>query len=155
MKRVFILLILLFAVSGCSLLDDSVVVESKDIKGYWVQLERDISGKVEDMRKDPYAYLEITDNKLFFYTESDTDKGYYDSVAEKNYILEDNKIYYDYYELKGDNWKKKISEFGGIFVVTFDEKNLILTENYGSSVIDGYQKNTYKRVKDENRLLKP
>ena len=138
----------LFVVSGCSNVNISKgSIEKADIKGYWLQTERNWSGDITDLTNNPYAYFEVTDDQLLFYSISfDEDEGY--SVAEKYYKLENNKIYYDYYELKGTNWKEDMNEaYGGIFNVSLDGKKLVLIE-YENEMdeADGYDKNTYIRV---------
>lgn len=147
-KILFSILVILFVVSGCSNVNSSKdSIKMADIKGYWLQVERNWSGDVTDLTNNRYAYLEVTNDNLFFYsTSSDEDEGY--SVAEKYYKLELNKLYYDYYELKGTNWKKDMNEaYGGIFNVSFNGKKLVLTE-YDNEVdeSDGYEKNTYIRA---------
>lgn len=133
--------------------EDSVNYSISDIKGYWQQTKRDWSGDITDMTADPYAYLEITDNKLYFYTESTMDKGYYETVAEKNYILEGDKLYYDYEDFKQTDWKENISAFGGIFTVSFNNEELVLTKYYGESKEEGYEIDTYIKMPDGYRLL--
>ncbi len=152
MKKLLILLTIFFMV-GCSSANNSV--KKSDVEGYWLQIERDWSGDVTDMTNNPYAYLEITKDRLFFYTESSMNKGYYDTVASKYYILEDDKLYYDYEELKGNDWKENIGDYGGTFIVSFDGNNLVLKRFYSEYEEDGYEKNTYIRVKDEDKLLNP
>lgn len=146
MKKVLImLLVVLFFVSGCGTASDTV--EIADIKGYWIQVEEDWSGDVTDLTNNPYAYFEVTDKNLAFYTISfDEDEGY--GVSEKYYKLEGNKIYYDYYELKGTDWKENMDEaYGGIFEVSFDGKKLVLTEySNGIDESDGYSKDTYTKI---------
>lgn len=150
MKK-FLVIIIMLMVVGCSKGGNNSISKSK-ITGYWEQIERDWSGKVVDMRKDPYAYLEITDNRLFFYTESSIDKGYWETKADKYYILEGKDLYYDYAKLQGNNWKETITPNGGKFEVSFDGVNLILTEYDGESKEEGYRKNTYRKIKEEDRL---
>ena len=163
MKKLLIpLLLLLFFATGCSssnVSDNSIKqsditnsnvsnnsIKQSDIKGYWLQVERDESGEVTDLTDNQYAYLEITDNRLFFYSY------YWDTethgVSDKYYKLESDKIYYDYYELKGNDWKENMDELsGGIFNVSINNGRLILTEyNNDKNKDDGYEKNTYKKV---------
>jgi len=147
-KLLLFMLTTLFVVSGCSNVNISKgSIEKADIKGYWLQTERNWSGDITDLTNNPYAYFEVTDDQLLFYSISfDEDEGY--SVAEKYYKLENNKIYYDYYELKGTNWKEDMNEaYGGIFNVSLDGKKLVLIE-YENEMdeADGYDKNTYIRV---------
>lgn len=33
--------------------------------GYWLQVEGDDSGKITDLTNNPYAYLEVTENRLY------------------------------------------------------------------------------------------
>lgn len=150
MKKIIVLL-LLFCLVGCSssnsLTDSKNSIKQSDIKGFWLQIGRDWSGDVTDLTNNPYAYLEITDTQLFFYSISfNEDEGY--GVSEKYYKLEDNKAYYDYYELE-DRTLEEISEslYGGAFIVSFDKSNLILMEyNNGINEDDGYTINTYVKI---------
>lgn len=179
MKRVFIsvLLVVLIALSGCtaksnknnqpspegstssdisSTVSPSVENSSastsffsqKDFLGYWLQVEEDESGEIKDLTDNPYAYLEVTDSQMFFYTISfDENEGY--SVSEKYYIQENDKVYYDYNELKGDDFKEKLDPLsGGFFAVSFDENGrLELTEYYNDVNTDeGYYKDTYVKI---------
>ena len=127
MKKILLIFITFFLV-GCT--EQVVKVETLDIKGYWQQVKREYLGKVDDMTKDPYAYLEITDDKLYFYNESSTNEGYYEGISQKNYILDGDKLYYDYYELTIDNYKKQLSDFGGIYEVSFNKEYLVLKKEY-------------------------
>ena len=144
-KLFFLVLLIMFFVSGCT--NSSGAIKIADIKGYWLQTEENWSGDVTDLTNNKYAYFEVTDDRLFFYSISSNEgEGY--GVSEKYYKLEGNKIYYDYYELKGKDWKENINEaYGGIFYISFDETKLILTE-YSNDVdeTDGYSKNTYEKV---------
>lgn len=149
MKKIAILLIIIL-LFGCSKSNNTI--SKTKIVGYWEQIERDWSGDIDDMRKDPYAYLEITDNRLFFYTESSLDEGHWETMADKYYILEGKDLYYDYSKLQGSNWKDNITAYGGKFEVSFDGVNLILTEYLGETKNDGYEKNTYRKIKEEDRL---
>lgn len=152
MKKILIsMLIMLFLVSGCSnsstntkVSDD--LIKQSDIKGYWRQIEENRYGEVEDTSNDNYAYLEITDNRLFFYAYyEDTDTA---GVSDKYYKLEKDQLYFDYEELKGNDWKENISELsGGVFKVAIDNDKLILYEFYTEdSKEDEYIKTTYERV---------
>lgn len=148
MKKILIsLLLMLFFASGCS---SSKVsnnsIKQSDIKGYWLQVEKDWSGDVTDLKDDKNSYLEITDNRLFFYSYYWDTETY--GVSDKYYKLEKDKIYYDYYELKGNDWKENMDEaFGGILNVSIKDGKLILTEyNNDKNKDDGYEKNTYKKV---------
>ena len=152
MKKLLILFLLLFVV-GCS--SNKSTIKQTDIEGYWRQTESNWSGDITDMTDNSYAYLEITENHLFFYTESSDMKGYYETIAEKYYILEGDQLYYDYYELTGDDWKANISYYGGICTVSFENDKLVLTELYGETEADGYEIDTYEAVSDEDRLLSP
>lgn len=152
MKKIFVILLLMIT-AGCSssTIKESNNISQKDIKGYWLQIEENWSGDVEDLTNNPYAYLEITDKEIYFYTISfDENEGY--SVAKKYYKIVENKLYYDYDELK-DRSLDEISNsvYGGIFNVSFKENNLILLE-YSNNVNeeDGYTKNTYKKVNVED-----
>lgn len=148
MKKIIFLslsFLILFGLTGCA--DTNAQVKQSDLTGYWLQTEENWGGDITDLTNNPYAYLEITDTRMFFYTISfDEDEGY--GVADKYYKLEDNKIYYDYYALKGNDWKENISDYyGGIFNVSFDGNKLILNEySNGKDTLDGYQKNTYIKV---------
>ena len=55
--------------------------------------------------------------------------------------------------MEGSDWKDKITAFGGKFEVSFKGENLVLTEYLGESKDDGYKKNTYRKIKEEDRLL--
>lgn len=143
-KLLFVLM--LFLVVGCS--SSTKNIDSKDIKGYFLQIKEDWDGDVTDLTNNPYAYLEITDDKLNFYSISfNENEGY--TIAEKYYKLENNIIYYDYYELKGNDWKANMDEnYGGEFHVSFDENNnLILMEyNNKKDKEDGYKEDTYRKI---------
>ena len=148
MKKILIsLLLMLFFASGCS---SSKVsnnsIKQSDIKGYWLQVEKDWSGDVTDLKDDKNSYLEITDNRLFFYSYYWDTETY--GVSDKYYKLEKDKIYYDYYELKGNDWKENMDEaFGGILNVSIKDGKLILTEyNNDKNKDDGYETNTYKKI---------
>ena len=146
-KTILLLLTILLLGSGCSKESTETSIKAEDIKGYWLQTERDWSGEVTDLSDNQYAYFEVTDDTISFYSISfNEDEGY--SVANKYYKLEDNKLYYDYYELKGDDWKQDISgDYGGIYYVSFVDNNLVLTE-YSNDVdkTDGYEKDTYVKL---------
>jgi hypothetical protein len=150
MKKILVVIIMLMVV-GCSKSDNNSNSKTK-IVGYWEQIERDWSGDIDDMRENPYAYLEITDDRLFFYTESTIDEGHWETKADKYYLLEGIDLYYDYDKLQGSNWKEDITAYGGHFEVSFDGANLILTKYLGASKEDGYEKNTYRKIKEEDRL---
>ena len=168
MKKILIsMLLMLFVVSGCSSTSPSSnsnsnskvsdnSIKQSDIKGYWRQIEENSYGEVKDLSNDNYAYLEITDDRLYFYAYyEDTDTS---SVSKKYYKLEKDQIYYDYNELKGNNWKENIGELtGGVFKVSIDNDKLVLYEYYTeNSKEDEYVKNTYERVdiKDWPNALK-
>lgn len=146
-KLLFLFLLAAFLISGCSSsnVSDSSIKQS-DITGYWLQVEEDWSGEVTDLTDNPYAYLEITDNRLFFYTYFWDTETY--AVAAKYYKLEDNKIYYDYNELSGNDWKNNIDDLsGGIFDVSIEDGKLILSEYVNDeNKDDGYKTNTYKKI---------
>lgn len=150
MKKILISLLLLCVV-GCSSTNSSNNKEDSiklsDIKGYWVQIEEDWSGDVTDLTDNQYSYLEITDNQLAFYTISfDEDEGY--GVSEKYYTIEENKLYYDFYELE-DRSLEEIAEstYGGAFIASINESNLVLLEySNGINEEDGYSKDTYKKI---------
>ncbi len=153
MKRIIILFLTLLLVVGCSSGLKNQIKQS-DLKGYWQQTERDWSGEIDDMSDNPYAYLEIKDTKMYFYNENTENRGYYESVSEKYYILEGNQLYYDYYELKGKEWKENINElYGGIYTVSLDDDTLILIKYYGETEEEGYDKATYKKMEDDFLLL--
>jgi len=152
MKKIFIILLLIF-ITGCSSSnkEESNNISLKDIKGYWLQIEENWSGDVEDLTNNPYAYLEITDNQIIFYTISfNENEGY--GLSEKYYKIVENKLYYDYDELK-DRSLEEIADsvYGGIFNVSFKGSNLVLLE-YSNNINeeDGYTKNTYKKVNIED-----
>jgi len=152
MKKVvgIFIVCLLFA---CSKTEESKIIKTEEIKGYYALVEDNWSGEIIDMSENPYSYLEITDDTMYFYTESYSNKGYYDSVVEKYYVLEENKIYFDTQELTGNNWKENISEmFGGVFLPEVEEGKLILTQNHEEE--DGYKISTYLKLNEEDRLLK-
>jgi hypothetical protein len=156
-KKVLLILFFVLLTTGCGTVDDSNgsndsngssdSVEASDIQGYWLQIERDWDGELTDLTDNPYAYLEITDEQLFFYTISfDEDEGY--GVASKYYMLEANNIYYDYEEL-GNRSTQEIAEslYGGAFIISFSDNNLVLLEyNNGINMDDGYEKDTYKKI---------
>lgn len=146
MKKAILIFVALLLV-GCT--EQVIEVDTLNIKGYWQQIRSEYLGKVEEIS---YSYLEITDNKLYFYIESSNDKGYYEGVSEKNYILDGNKLYYDYYELSVDNYKSSISEFGGMYEVSFNKEYLVLKKKYGVADQQGYETNTYKKMKQDFRL---
>lgn len=145
MKKVLFIL-MLFLVVGCSSSNKSI--DSKEIKGYFLQVKEDWSGDIADLTDNPYAYLEVTDDNLYFYTISfNEDEGY--GVSKKYYKLENNIIYYDYYELKGDAWKENRSEYySGEFHVSFDEKNNLVLLEYSNlkDKLDGYKEDTYRKI---------
>ena len=145
MKKILFVFMLLLVV-GCS--SSTKNIDSKDIRGYFLQIKEDWDGDVTDLTNNPYAYLEITDDKLKFYSISfNENEGY--TIAEKYYKLENNIIYYDYYELKGNDWKANMDEnYGGEFHVSFDENNnLILMEyNNKKDKEDGYKEDTYRKI---------
>lgn len=148
MKRLFAILLFAFFISGCSTSSSSTgTIKQSDIKGYWLQVESNWNGDITDLTNNKYAYLEITDDRLFFYGLSDDENAGY-GVSEKYYKLEKDKIYFDYYELKGNDWKENIDEaFGGIFYTSIDDDKLILTKyNNDKNEDDGYKKDTYIKV---------
>lgn len=148
MKKIFILtFILLFFISGCSNGTGSKdTIKQSDIKGYWLKIENDSSGEVTDLSNNKCAYLEITDERIFFYSYYSDTETY--GVSDKYYKLEGNKLYYDYYELKGENWKENLDELsGGFLYVSIDDGKLITNEyNNDVNIDDGYEKNTYIKV---------
>ena len=149
MKKILILLMLFFVV-GCSssgVEDSKNTISLSDIKGYWIQIEEDWSGDVTDLTNNKYSYLEVTSNQLAFYTvSSNEDEGY--GVSKKYYKIEENKLYYDFYEL-GDRSLEEIidSTYGGAFIASFNGKNLVLLE-YSNAINedDGYSKVTFKKI---------
>lgn len=148
MKKLFIpLLLVLFFASGCSssnVSNDSL--KQPNIKGYWLQVERNWDGDIKDLTSDKNSYLKITDDRLFFYYYYSDTETY--GVSDKYYKLEKDKIYYDYYELKGNDWKKNIDEaFGGIFYISIDDNKLTLTKySNDKNKDDGYKIDTYKKI---------
>lgn len=153
MKKIFILLLSSLLLFGCSSTKE-ISIKTDDLTGYWLQTEENWGGDVTDLTDNPYSYIYLTDDRLYFYTVDLENPGYYEGVSEKYYILEANQIYYDYYELTGTDWKDNISEYGGIFEVTLDKKVLILTEYYDKN-FDGFKKNTYEKMPDDFVLLEP
>ena len=146
-KLLISLLLLLFFASGCSSSNVSNnSIKQSDIKGYWIQVEEDWSGDVTDLTDNKYSYLEITDNKLFFYKYYSDTESY--GLSDKYYKLVEDKLYYDYYELKGNDWKENLDELSdGIFNVSINDDKLILTEyNNDKNKDDGYETNTYKKI---------
>lgn len=145
---VTLIVIILFLLSKCTKEDKTKnLVKQSQIKGYWLQVEANSDGKITDLTNNKYAYLEITDNRLFFYVYYSDTETY--GVSEKYYKLEEEKIYYDYYELKGNDWKEKMDEaYSGVFYPTIDKENkLILTEyDNDTNKDDGYEINTYKKI---------
>ena len=147
MKKQLILFIILltFILVGCTKSSNSLKVS--DIKGYWVQLERDMSGDIENFNGNQYSYMEITDKNINFYTISfNEDEGY--GVSKKYYKLEGNKAYYDYDELKDRSLEEIAnSVYGGIFNITIDKDKIVLLEySNGTDEKDGYEKNTYTKL---------
>ena len=148
MKKILVSLMFLLVV-GCSSdsVDNNSKIELSDIEGYWIQTEEDWSGDVTDLTDNQYSYLEITDDQLGFYTISfDEDEGY--GVSKKHYKIEENKLYYDYYELE-DRTLEEISEstYGGAFIASLNDNNLVLLEySNGIDEEDGYSKDTYKKI---------
>lgn len=153
MKKIFIILFMVILLTGCSS-SMAAPVKSDNLTGYWLQTEENLGGDITDLTDNPYSYIYLTEDRLYFYNVNLDNPGYYESVSEKYYILEDNKLYYDYYELTGDDWKSNISEFGGTFEVELEEKTLILTEYYDKK-FDGYKRNIYEKMPDDFILLKP
>lgn len=146
-KLLISLLLLLFFASGCSSSNVSNnSIKQSDIKGYWLQVKEDWSGDVTDLTDNKYSYLEITDNRLLFYKYYSDTESY--GLSDKYYKLEDDKLYYDYYELKGNDWKENLDELsGGMFNVSINDGKLILTEyNNDKNKDDGYETNTYKKI---------
>lgn len=150
MKKILILFMFLFILSGCT--SSKTVVSEKKLTGYWQQISSNVGGEIKPSDQVTKNYLEITDNKLYIYKEGDQ-KGYYSEITERYYLLDKDKIYYDFYELHGDDWKKKISDFGGEYTVIFRENNLILKKSYGTTDYEGYEVNTYKKLNDDFKLL--
>lgn len=116
-------------------------------------MEEDWSGDVTDLTDNKYSYLEITDNKLFFYKYYSDTESY--GLSDKYYKLVEDKLYYDYYELKGNDWKENLDELSdGIFNVSINDDKLILTEyNNDKNKDDGYETNTYKKVDAKDWLI--
>lgn len=145
-KFAFLFLILILFTTGCSSSKEETSKENLDIKGYWLQVEDDSSGKVTDLTNNKYAYFKVTDDQLLFYSYyADTNSH---TVSEKYYKLEGNELYYDYYELKGDNWKENINKaYGGKYIIEIKDNKLILTTyKNGKNKDEGYNKMTYKKI---------
>ena len=127
---------------------ETVNVAQSDIEGYWRQVEEDFSGDITDLTDNPYAFMEVTDNRIVFYTISfNEDEGY--GFSEKNYLLEKDKIYYDYNELNMDDFKDNMNPiYGGIFKITFDKEGRLELTNYQNNINkdDGYSKDTYVKI---------
>lgn len=127
---------------------EAVNVAQSDIEGYWRQVEEDFSGDITDLTNNPYAFMEVTENRIIFYTISfNEDEGY--GFSEKNYLLEKDKIYYDHDELNMDNFKDNANPlYGGVFKVTFDKEGRLELTNYENNINkdDGYSKNTYVKI---------
>lgn len=144
---VTLILIILFLISRCTRKDNpNNSLKQSNIEGYWVQVERDWSGDVDDLTDNPNSFLEVTKDRLFFHVYySDTESS---GVSEKYYKLENNKLYYDYYELKGNDWKENIDEgYGGVFEVSISDNKLILIEYIDKeNKADGYKKDTYEKI---------
>ena len=153
MKKLFIILFMFLLLTGCSSSKEPSIKEV-DLKGYWLQTEENWGGDITDLTDNPYSYIYLTEDRLYFYNVNLENPGYYESASEKYYILEGNQLYYDYYELTGEDWKKNISEFGGTFEVSLEEKTLILTEYYDKN-FDGFKRNTYEKMPDDFVLLEP
>ncbi|NLC47966.1 MAG: hypothetical protein GX758_01220 [Tenericutes bacterium] len=150
MKKIFVfVLICILFVVGCSNKNENGINIS-NIKGYWLQTQNDSSGNITDLTNNKYSYLKITDDKAYFYSYYFDTESY--AEASKYYKLEDNKMYYDYNELKGNNWKNNIDSLsGGIFFVSFESENLILTDYFNDKNKDeGYEKNTYIKIDLDN-----
>ncbi len=150
MKKILILFVFLFVLSGCS--SSKTIVSEKKLTGYWQQISSNVGGEIKTLDKVSSNYLEITDNKLYIYKEGNQ-KGYYSEITERYYVIEGNTVYYDYYELKGDNWKSKISDFGGKYEVLFEKDDLIIKKKYDTGNYEGYEINTYKKLNDDFKLL--
>ncbi len=146
-KLLISLLLLLFLTCGCSNSTASKnSIKQSDLKGYWLQIEEDWSGDITDLTDNKYSYLEITGDRLLFYKYYSDTESY--GLSDKYYKLESDKLYYDYYELKGNDWKENLDELsGGIFNVSINDGKLILTEyNNDENKDDGYETNTYKKI---------
>lgn len=141
------LVMLIFGVGCTNKSKSENPVNQKDLVGYYLQVESNFNGDITDLTNNQYAYLEITKDRLFFYTISDNENEGY-GVSEKYYKLNDGKIYYDYDELK-DRSLKDISEsvYGGIFYPSIDNKKLVLTEySNDKDKLDGYSIDTYEKI---------
>lgn len=146
-KKLLIIFLVLFMFGCQNNNDDKLTLNSEDIKGYWVQTIRDWNGDKEDMTDEPYTYLKITDDRMFYYVLSkNDDEGV--SLSNKYYRLEGNKLYYDFYKFKDENWKENIDELaGGVFEVSFKEDSLVFTEFYNDLDKDGgYDEEIFKKI---------
>jgi len=150
MKKILILFMFLFVLSGCS--SSKTVVSEKKLTGYWQQISSNVGGNIKTLDQVSNNYIEITDDKLYMYKEAEK-KGYYSEITERYYVIEGNIVYYDYYELKGDNWKSKLSDFGGKYEVLMEKDNLIIKKKYDKSNYEGYEINTYKKLNEDFKLL--
>ncbi len=144
MRKTVVLPIAAIILSGCT--NSTSTTELGEIEGYWLQVESDWSGDVTDLSENKDVYLEITPEKMYFYRYfDDTDTH---AVAKKFYKIEDEKIYYNYYEFKGSRWKDNIDDMcGGVFYPRRNHEKLILTRYYNDENEDeGYEKYTYVKV---------
>lgn len=123
-------------------------MDPEAFKGYWWKVEEDDNGEVKDLRDNPVYWLEINENRLYFYTTSlNEDEGY--GVSEKYYVLDGAYCYFDYEEITQDNYKQAIDAvYGGRFIVTFDDEDrLVITDYYNFENKDeGYNISYYVKV---------
>lgn len=123
-------------------------MDPEAFKGYWWKVEEDDNGEVKDLRDNPVYWLEINENRLYFYTTSlNEDEGY--GVSEKYYVLDGAYCYFDYEEITQDNYKQAIDAvYGGRFIVTFDDEDrLVITDYYNfENKDDGYNISYYVKV---------
>lgn len=123
-------------------------MDPESFKGYWWKVEEDDNGEVKDLRDNPVYWLEINENRLYFYTTSlNEDEGY--GVSDKYYVLDGAYCYFDYDEITQDNYKQAIDAvYGGRFIVGFDDEDrLVITDYYNfENKDDGYNISYYVKV---------
>lgn len=123
-------------------------MDPEAFKGYWWKVEEDDNGEIKDLRDNPVYWLEINENRLYFYTTSlNEDEGY--GVSDKYYVLDGAYCYFDYDEITQDNYKQAIDAvYGGRFIVGFDDEDrLVITDYYNfENKEDGYNISYYVKV---------
>lgn len=123
-------------------------MDPEAFKGYWWKVEEDDNGEIKDLRDNPVYWLEINENRLYFYTTSlNEDEGY--GVSDKYYVLDGAYCYFDYDEITQDNYKQAIDAvYGGRFIVGFDDEDrLVITDYYNfENKDDGYNISYYVKV---------